>query len=122
MKWVNSSEVSFWLALRAGVLRRAVSPSSTAQERRAEVRASAISQSNVALPVNGKQAWQEVSAQLNHRSHRNDLRQTPKKSTCAVPPLQAQWLMATRTLLSPPPVLPNWALNRTHCGGPAFGL
>ena len=43
---VNSSEISCWLALRVGVLRRAVSPSSTAQERRAEVRASAISQGN----------------------------------------------------------------------------
>ena len=46
MKWVNSSEVRCWLALRAGVLRRAVSPSSTAQERRAEVRANAVSQGN----------------------------------------------------------------------------
>ena len=26
------------------------------------------------------------------------------------------------TFLAPQRVLPNWALNRTHCGGPAFGL
>ena len=30
----------------------------------------------VALPVKGNQAWQEVFAQLKHRSHRNDLRPT----------------------------------------------
>ena len=43
MRGANSSEVSCWLALRAGVLRRAASQSETAQERRAEFNASAVS-------------------------------------------------------------------------------
>ena len=75
-----------------------------------------------ALTVNGKQARQKLSAQLNHGRHRNVVRLAPKKSTCVVPPMHVQWLMSTRTLLSPPQVLPNWALNRTHCGRLAFGL
>ena len=43
---VNSSEVSCWLALRAGVLRRAASQAGTAQERRAENNAIAASLGN----------------------------------------------------------------------------
>ena len=46
----SSSEVSCWLALRAGVLRRAVSWSGSAQERRSEVNASAVSQDNRGAP------------------------------------------------------------------------
>ena len=43
---VNGSEVSCWLALRAGVLRRATSHSGTAQERRAEISAVAVCPGN----------------------------------------------------------------------------
>ena len=43
---VNGSEVSCWLALRAGVLRRAASHSGTAQERRAEISAVAVCPGN----------------------------------------------------------------------------
>ena len=43
---VNGSEVSCWLALRAGVLRRAASQSGTAQERRAGVNVIAVSPSS----------------------------------------------------------------------------
>ena len=42
----RSSQARSWLPLRASVLRRAVSPSGTAQERRAEVNACAVSQCN----------------------------------------------------------------------------
>ena len=40
---VNSSEVSYWLALRASVLRRAAGLSGTAQERRAQISAVVVS-------------------------------------------------------------------------------
>ena len=34
-----------------------------------------------------------------------------------------RWLTGNMGIfLAPQKVLPNWALNRTHCGGPAFGL
>ena len=46
MRGANSSEVSCWLALRAGVLRRAASQAGTAQERRAENNAIAASLGN----------------------------------------------------------------------------
>ena len=42
----RSSQARSWLALPASVLRRAVCPSGTAQERRAEVNAGAVSQCN----------------------------------------------------------------------------
>ena len=42
-EWVNNSNVSCWLALRASVLRRAASLSGTAQERRAEITAVVVS-------------------------------------------------------------------------------
>ena len=75
----------------------------------------------VAIPVKGKSALQKKfrSAKSSPPLERctSDI-----KITCAVPPLQVNWIMATRTLLLRPPVLPNWALNRTYCGGPAFGL
>ena len=38
-EWVNNSNVSCWLALRASVLRRAASLSGTAQERHAQISA-----------------------------------------------------------------------------------
>ena len=43
---VNGSEARGWLALRAGVLRRAVSQSGTAQERRAGINAITVSLGN----------------------------------------------------------------------------
>ena len=74
----------------------------------------------VALPVNEKQAWHKMSAQLNHRGHRNGCTHNTK-STCSGSPLQVRWFSATRTFILPSPVLPNWALNLTLCGGPILG-
>ena len=46
----SSADASFWLALRTGVLRRAISPSGTAPQRSAEVSASGAFTANLKQP------------------------------------------------------------------------
>ena len=88
----SSSEVSCWLALRACVLRRASSQSSTAQERRAEGRSSAVSPSNPGASLNGQTSLAgqvRLGKRCTLPEHCNP---NPKTTTCVLPLLQIQWL------------------------------
>ena len=131
----SSADASLWLALRAGVLRRAISPSGTALLRRAEVSASGAFTANltqpqtcrplcagrcgrfaaarVARPVLGLSA--RFVSNLGLRGGHSDF--TPKKISCAVPAWQVQWLQ-NASACKTAPVLANPALNLTLCGGP----
>ena len=72
--------------------------------------------------LNESQAWQQASVQPIRPSQQAALLRTPKKATCTWPALRVQWFMRAIRVLSPTAVLANLALNRTYCGGPAFGL
>ena len=75
-----------------------------------------------ALRLKRSQAWQQVSVQPIRPSQRAASFRTPKKTTCSSPVLRVQWFMLANRVLSLSPVLANLSLNRTYCGGPAFGL
>ena len=84
------------LALRASVLRRAVSLSARPVKHRAIVRSLRAAQTRCAS-WQGLRTWPE---KLNNS--------TVPHLKCSAPKGQA--------------VTPNHSLNRTHCGGPSFGL
>ena len=75
-----------------------------------------------ALRLNGSQTCQQLSVQPTSPNQQAAALRTPKKSTCAWPALRVQWFMLAKHVLSLSPVLANLSLNRTYCGGPAFGL
>ena len=75
-----------------------------------------------ALRLNGSQTCQQLSVQATSPNQRAAALRTPKKSTCAWPALRVQWVMRAIWVLSLSSVLANLSLNRTYCGGPAFGL
>ena len=88
------NEASCWWALRASVLRRAVSQSTRPAMHRAIVRSFRAARTRCA-------SWQD----LRSWSENNLIVPRPK---CSAPKGQA--------------VTPNHSLNRTHCGVPSFGL
>ena len=75
-----------------------------------------------ALRLKRSQAWQQVSVQPIRPSQRAASFRIPKKTTCSSPALRVQWFMLAIRALSLSSVLANLSLNRTYCGGPAFGL
>ena len=139
---VSGSEISCWLALRASVLRRAVSLSGTAQERRAEVGGGVPADNPISGPsflVLGIAPKAQCSAavRLLHRLLRNpcsacrpasasntdyaSAASIPRKASCAVHSWQVHWLQSA-SACKPQAVLANHSVNRTHCGRPSFGL
>ena len=75
-----------------------------------------------ALRMKDDRAWQQVSINPIRSNQRTASLRTPKKTTCSSPALLVQWFMLVKHILSLSPVLANLSLNRTYCGGPAFGL
>ena len=65
---------------------------------------------------------QQVSVHPIRPSQRAASFRTPKKTTYSLPALRVQWFMRFMRVLSLTAVLANLSLNRTYCGGPAFGL
>ena len=75
-----------------------------------------------ALRLKGSHARQQESVLPTRRRQRAASLPTPKKTTCSWLVLGIQWFMRSIRVLSLPAVLANLSLNRTYCGGPAFGL
>ena len=75
-----------------------------------------------ALRLKRSQARQQAPVQPTSPSQRTASFRTPKKTTCSSPVLRVQWFMLFNRVLSLSSVLANLSLNRTYCGGPAFGL
>ena len=96
----RSSKARSWLALRASVLRRAVRPSGTAQERRDEVNTRAASQGNRGAPRTHSSVCNTPSAQFEFMENEcfTSLANMPG-NTC--PLLKTSEV--TRTLHSAPP-------------------
>ena len=118
-------EVSCWLALRASVLRRAVSSSGSAQERRAEFTASLVSE---AIEVHTQDSCQQLTfgiapqAQCGVASKmQRRLPGNPCSFSQRASPSSRQ-ATANFSRHSPQAVMANPTLNRTYCGRPAFGL
>ena len=75
-----------------------------------------------ALRLRDDRAWQQMSIQPTRPNQRTAPLRTPKKTTCSSPALRLQCFMHAKHVLSLSSVLANLSLNRTNCGGPAFGL
>ena len=75
-----------------------------------------------ALHLKGGPLRQKISARKNRPNNRAPSPRALKKTTCTSPTLRVQWFMLSIRVLSLPAVLANLSLNRTYCGGPAFGL
>ena len=70
----------------------------------------------------GKHAWQHMSAQENQRGHLDAAPGTPRKWLALCWRCQSNGSWKPNSLLSPPPVMANPSINRTHCGRPPFEL
>ena len=94
---VNGSEASYWLALRASVLRRAFSSLGTAQERREAVNAGAVSKKFVEAQKNvaGRQ-YRAAGAMLHRTSGAAPVAAQPVPVRPAHSAFERQLLSATR--------------------------
>ena len=102
----------------------AAQPVSQARRRSAVLR-SAPSQLRLAIEALHKIAVQvrlHLSARVDNQGNRIASNTKPKKVARIFPTLQGESFMPAKSVLSLQPVLANPALNRTYCGGPAFGL
>ena len=63
-----------------------------------------------------------LPARVDNQGNRITSNPRLKKAVHTLPALQVESSMSGKSVLSPKPVLANPALNRTYCGGPAFGL